>query len=190
MEAEWWVEMGEELPRIVVPWTEETLAYIDLRLEPAAATTLAETKHLPALGRALQELNAPGSHVFTSKCDVWEVDPEDMDPLEMSAAAADTKAGFACYIDLVRRGKAARSPFAEQETWLRHTRAAMLGLPAQCARAELVLRQAVLSADDPEPIDGFGVTLYVTGCGSNEQHAHDSWETALGEVVKVFSPTP
>jgi hypothetical protein len=188
MEAEWWVEMGEDLPRIIVPWAEGGLEYLDLRLDPAAADALAETQHLPALATALRQLNAPGSQVFTSKCDVWEVDPDDMDPLEMEAAASDTKAGFACYIDLVRQGRAAHAPFAEQEAWLKHTRAAMLGLPAPCARAELVLRQAILSANDLEPIDGFGVTLYVTGCGSNEGHARNHWETALGEVVKVFSP--
>lgn len=186
MEADWSVEIGEDLPRIVVPWAADGYSYIDLRSHPEAAATLSETQAYPALRWALMDLNSPSSLVFTSKCDVWGVPPDDLDWLEMETTADNTKAGLACYIDLVRREGGAFASFLEQETWLRRTTTGLRATPSPCSRAELVLREVAVTGFDGESHDGFGVTLYITGCGRNVNAAQRNWGTALAGVVPVL----
>jgi hypothetical protein len=187
MEADWSVEIGEHLPRIAVPWAGDGLAFVDLRECPDAAQSLPEALAFPVLGWALTCLNSSGSMVFTSKCDVWRVSPDDMDPLEMQSTAADASAGVACYIDLMRRGEAAFASFSEQEAWIKRTTQELRTTTARSARLELVLRQAVLEGADGQRCDGFAVTLYVTGCGRDESVAQGSWEDALAAAVPVLA---
>ena len=79
MEADWSVEIGADLPRIVVPWDDvdagaTDLRFVDLRKDPGAAARLAEVQGFPALERALVALNAAGFAGMTSKCDVFSID--------------------------------------------------------------------------------------------------------------------
>lgn len=187
MEADWSVEIGEDLPQIAVPWAAEGLAFLDLRDCPEAAQSLPEAQSFPALGRALACLNIAGSLVFTSKCDVWRVVAADLDPLEMESTAADTNLGIACYIDLVRGGEEAFAPFAKQEAWIKRTAQTLRATPAHSARADLVLRQAILETLDGEQREGFAVTFYLTGCGRDESAAHESWERALAAAVAILA---
>lgn len=186
MEADWSVEIGEDLPRIVVPWAAEGFEFIDLRSHPEAAAMLPQAQGYPALLKALVDLNTRSSRVFTSKCDVWEVGREDLDWLEMESTVEDTKTGLACYIDLVRREEVAFESFSEQDAWLRRTTAALHTTPARFACAELILREMVVKGFDGESRDGFGVTLYLTGCGRNKDAAQRNWESALAGVARVL----
>jgi hypothetical protein len=187
MEADWSVEIGGDLPRIAVPWSGDGLAFVDLRECPDAARSLPEAQAFPALGWALAGLNSSGSIVFTSKCDVWHVSANDMDPLEMESTAADARTGIACYIDLVRRGAGAFASFSGQEAWMRRTTEVLRTIPAHSARVELVLRPAMFAGADGERREGFAVTLYVTGCGRDESAAQESWKRALAAAVPVLT---
>jgi len=189
MEADWSVEIGADLPSITVPWSADGLAFLNLRqaLRESPAALLPEAQHYPALGRALAHLNSASSQVFTSKCDVFALAADDLDPFEMESTSANCNSGLACYIDLLRAGEAAFAPFAEQEAWLKRTTHALRATPSTQARAELVLRSASIATNHGTPRDGFGVTLYVTGCGRDPATAQSSWEQALARATDVMA---
>jgi hypothetical protein len=189
MEADWSVEIGEDLPSITVPWSADGLAFIDLRhpLRESPAASVPEAQHYPALGRALAHLNSAHSQVYTSKCDVWTLTAADLDPLEMESNSANCISGIACYIDLVRSDEAAFAPFALQEAWLKRTTQNLRATPAAHARADLVLRSASIANTGSDPRDGFAVTLYVTGCGSDPATAQAAWQQALDVATLVVA---
>ncbi len=210
MEADWSVEIGADLPSITVPWSAEGLAFIDLRqaaasessrsssaqssmpvlppaLSESLAATLPEAQQCPALGRALAHLNSAHSQVYTSKCDVWTLTADDLDPLEMESTSASCLAGLACYIDLVRSGEAAFEPFAQQEAWLRRTTRTLRATPAAHARADLVLRSASIATTNAAPRDAFAITLYITGCGNNPATAQANWQQALAHAASAIA---
>jgi hypothetical protein len=82
MEADWEFEVGGEAPVIEALW----MGFVDLRQHPERARELPEAAGFPALAAALQALNAPGSPVWTSKCDTWPmVEPDQVDPGELDA---------------------------------------------------------------------------------------------------------
>ncbi|HVJ07103.1 MAG TPA: hypothetical protein VM554_01850 [Acidisarcina sp.] len=186
MEADWSVEIGEDLPRIVVPWAAEGRRFCDLRSHPEDAATLPEAQSYPVLCQALMDLNAPSSRIFTSKCDVWQVGEGDLDWMEMESTVEDTKIGLTCYIDLVRRNELAFAPFSQQEEWLRNVTAALQAVPTRFARADLILRQLISHGDDGKDRDGFAATFYLTGCGRDEKAALHNWEMALAAGVPVL----
>ncbi len=207
MEADWAVEIGEDLPRIVVPWAEEAedpqaseggsreegrfgelgsgpLRFVDLRADPEAVAALPEVRGFPALGRALVRLNSAVSPAFTSKCDVFPIEAAEIDPWEFDAEG-DATAALGCYIDLVLRDDEVFSSFAAQEAWLRRTVKELRGwAPLRGARVDLVLRAATAFGRE-----GFGVTLYLAGCGANEDVARQRLEAALERVVGLLAPT-
>jgi hypothetical protein len=181
MEADWSVEIGADLPRIVVPWADEGLCFVDLAgsADPAqliAQTTaqLAEQWSHAALAKALLALNAPNSTVFTSKCDAWPLQADEIDPLEFDANSP-ASTGSACYIDIIFRDSAAFGSFEWHETWLRRTTQHLRTLPLRSARIELVLRQA-----EVEAAEGFAITLYAMGCGADSNAANTAWSAAVG----------
>src|SRR5271165_2871341 len=99
MEADWEVEIGGDTRVIEAAWT----GFVDLRESPNEALHLPEAQQLVGLAEALKNLNAPGSAVWTSKCDVWQVTPGDFDPDELDADASSAVCAMACYIDLLPR---------------------------------------------------------------------------------------
>src|SRR5262249_44571321 len=78
MEADWAVEIGADLPAIIVPWE----GSIDLRKELWLAHQLTEAVASPILAQSLIKLNHHASPVFSSKCDLWSLSADEIDPLE------------------------------------------------------------------------------------------------------------
>ena len=109
MQADWEVEVGGQAPVIEALWP----GFIDLRTHPEAVHQLPEVASQSALGlalgRALVALNGPSSPVWTTKCDLWQlenVDPDEFDaPTSMSPVASPVTRPVpyarACYIDLL-----------------------------------------------------------------------------------------
>jgi hypothetical protein len=179
MEADWSVEIGADLPVIAVPWE----GFIDLRHTASLANSLEETVAAPALARALTTLNAGISPVFTSKCDLWLLTPDDIDPLEFGAGREQAQQGIACYIDIVARDARAFASFAVHEAWVRAATAELREVELPQARIEYVVRAS--SVDDHE---GFAVTLYTAACAATEADVksifHDALETATAITIR------
>jgi len=173
MEADWEVEIGGGAPVIEADWT----GYVDLTLEPERVAMLAETAAFPALAEALARLNSAASPVWTSKCDVWQV--EKFDPDEMDAPPGTGTHSVACYIDLLPRG---------EDVWSSHEQArdacealcrALREIPLRSCRADLVVRRAFQRAE----VQNFGVTGYLTACGSGHAKARETLASALAALV-------
>lgn len=172
MEADWSAEIGANLPVIAVPWT----GFVDLVRWPDRMAEIEETRSYLALGEALAALNGEASPVLTSKCDVWLLAADEIDPLEFGAETAC--GGIACYIDLLPRNPQAFASFAACEAWARHLTRAFRDFDLRQGRIDLVIRGAELEANS-----GFGMTLYAAGCGANEVEALASWQSVLAAAV-------
>jgi hypothetical protein len=173
MEADWTVEIGGDHPNIDAGWE----GLVDLRSSPVAVDTIPEAQH-PALRRALLSLNANDSAIFTTKCDVWEITNEEVDPDEFSASRKDADAGFASYIDILEADRAHFASFDYHEERMRNLTLHLREVPMDNCRVDLVLRSAVMNEKQ-----GFGITLYAAGCGANATAAYAAWEAVLAAAV-------
>ena len=186
MDADWSVEIGEDLPWIEVPWQ----GWADLR-DPSPARqvlrTLAEVLAYPELGGLLLDINTGYSAtVLTSKCDVFPVDgdtlaygltnPDDQDPDDgANGSEREPLTGLGSYIDLCVTADPAFSDFAWHEALARCVAAELLA-PMRLPRTsvELVIRRASLFTQI-----GFGLTLYATGYGRGLAEAREAWAQLL-----------
>jgi hypothetical protein len=173
MEADWEIEIGGGAPVMDAHWA----GFVDLRQEPGRVATLPEVFELPVLADALVRLNAAESPVWTSKCDVWEA--AGFDPDEMDAPQGKVHFALSCYIDVLpRTDRKWRSP--EQAAVACKTLCEQLrDVPLRSCRADLVVRRAHTTKETDE----YGVTAYLTACGSTLVAAR----TALGAAVGVFA---
>ena len=174
MEADWAVEIGPRLDRIEGAWP----GFIDLRSNPEAIASVPEAAGVPALRDALALLNSSESPVFTSKCDVWTLASDELDPFEYDFTPDETQVGCASWIDLVARDSALFTSFDLHESWVRATALHLRELPVRSGRVDLVIRAAL----DREA-SGFGITLYAAGCGPDAPSAQTAWATILRAAV-------
>jgi hypothetical protein len=174
MEADWSVEIGPELPEIHVPWE----GFVDLRQTPAELQAIAEAARFPALARALMKLNSHKSSVFTAKSDVWSMTDAEIDPYEFAALPENAHCGAASYIDLLARDAASLASFEFHESRARQIAQELHGLDLSNGRVDLVIRAAVVDGRE-----GYGITLYAAGCGTDVPGALTSWESVLTAAV-------
>ena len=174
MEADWAAEVGPDLPIIDVPWD----GFVDLRLAPSNAATLAEAGAHPAIAEALAALNALQSPVFTVKCDGWSLAGYEIDPDEFAADAEHARDGFASYFDILRLDPAALARFRFHERWARSLTKELRRLTLSNGRVDLVIRPASVNS-----YSGYGITLYAAGCGADSSAAYASWEAVLRAAV-------
>jgi hypothetical protein len=172
MEADWSAEIGPGLPTIDADWP----GFIDLRGHPEALLQIPEAAPFPALREALTSLNAPNSPLMTAKCDIWTLNPDELDPSEFDCPQAEASTGTACYIDILLRDPGSSKSFAHHETWVRAVTTHLRTLPITHGRVDLVVRAA-------HP--GFGITLYAAGCGTDTAAAQTAWEAVVRAAVTV-----
>ena len=174
MEADWYAEVGRDLPSIDIPWE----GFVDLRQETSALQAIREAIDHPALREALATMNCKASPIFTAKCDAWTLSGSEIDPDEFGSLAADARCGFASYIDilLVDRGKLASFEFHER--WVRRLTRHLQNLALSNGRVEFVIRPAHI-----ESSSGYGLTLYSAGCGANAPFAYTAWHAVLRAAV-------
>jgi hypothetical protein len=175
VEADWAAEIGPGLDWIEADWS----GFIDLRLHPQAIDTIPEAAASPVLRETLAALNASGSPVFTSKCDVWPLTAEEIDPLEFDCSL-EAQTGMASWIDVIAQDHEWFASFDSHEAWVRRATERLRALPGSCGRADLVVRSAVSSGRD-----GFGITLYAAGCGPDIPAAQAAWQMILRAAVTV-----
>jgi hypothetical protein len=175
MEADWSVEIGAGLPVIDADWP----GFVDLRRDFHSIDSIPEAAVEAALREALVTLNGAASPVFTSKCDVWALGADEIDPDEFGCAPRDAcAAGWASWIDLLVREPRRFASFEAHDAWVRRTTAHLRTDMIPCGRVDLVVRAAVAHASE-----GFGITLYSAGCGVDTQAARAAWERVLRAAV-------
>jgi hypothetical protein len=175
MEADWSVEIGAGLPVIDADWP----GFVDLRRDIRGIDSIPEAAAEPALRNALVGLNGDASPVFTSKCDVWALRADEIDPDEFGCAPQDAcAAGWASWIDIIARDPQRFASFEAHEAWVRRTADLLRADDAPCGRSDLVVRVAVAGERE-----GFGITLYAAGCGVDTQAARAAWERVLRAAV-------
>jgi hypothetical protein len=170
MEADWEMEIGGSAPVIDTSWT----GFEDLRRSPERASALPETQELSGLAEALVRLNADTSSVWTSKCDVWEL--EELDPDELDAPIGSAVSGIACYIDLLPRRDGDWADPVQAEEWCKSICSSIRAIPLGSCRLDLIIRCAVIAPDDR---NGLGVTAYLSACGPNRGAATVVLQSAL-----------
>jgi hypothetical protein len=173
MEADWEIEVGRDAPIIEAHWS----GFVDLRLEPGRAGLLPEIQELPALAHALVRLNAQASPVWTSKCDVFAPGP--IDPDELDAPRGCSLRAVACYIDLLPRDGDQWSSTDAAVAACRRVCARLQEIPLRSCRADLVIRRAIITGEEPM----FGATAYITAAGRDDADA----ATTLSAALDVFA---
>ncbi|HUV70901.1 MAG TPA: hypothetical protein VMW15_14665 [Terracidiphilus sp.] len=166
MEADWEVEIGGGAPVIEAEWH----GLIDLWSNPKRAgeriVEIDEAASFPALGALLLALNADGSPIWTSKCDLWTPEP----------------AALAVYVDMLPRAGKAFASWQLAEAFCRDfvanlERAAPPKL-SQEYNVDLVIRQAIAGE-----VDGFGITAYLSASAGCRADA----EAALATIMAAFA---
>ena len=176
MDADWSVEVGPDLPSIVVPWE----GFVDLRRDPRLASGFIEAAGCSMLAQSLIRLNQEDSPVFTSKCDHWLLSRDEIDPLEFDAERKNAERGIACYIDIVARNQTFFTSFQDHEAWVRSTTSAIRQTKLAQARVEWVIRAAEVDARG-----GFAITLYVASSGASQAAAETVFQPALETAVTI-----
>jgi hypothetical protein len=174
MEADWSVEAGPQLDIIDAGWA----GFVDLRREPDAVMRIGEAARYDPLRVALAELNAAESPLFTVKCDVWGLAENEIDPDEFGAAAGAAQAGMASYVDVLAREPGLYASFARHQAWAQAVVLRLREYPIAQGRVDLVVRSAQAGG-----AEGFGITLYAAGCGSESAAAQAAWEAVLRAAV-------
>ena len=189
MHAEWSAECGADDPVLVVPWSgpNGSPGFVDLRENPYDLDHIPEAEQHPALLQSLRALNATRSPVFTAKCDAWMMDPDELESLqiELDLTPPEAPHGFASYLDLLWRDRTVFVSFPQQEQRAQRLARIVDALEHPYAAIECVLRPAMVDAGGRFQ-EGFAISLYVKGCGTDPAHAYDTWSEALGAVTTVL----
>ena len=171
MEADWAVEIGPDAPSIDVPWE----GFVYLRNHSSGAIQMVpEAAGHPALFNALFALNSQNSPVFTSKCDLWTMDQEEIDVYEFAARPETARRGFASYLDVLLLDQEKYQSFEFHQCWVRLITEQLHSRTLASCRVDLVVRAATVHSEC-----GYGLTIYAAGYGEGEQAAYVRWEAVL-----------
>ena len=160
---------------------------LDLRRSAEKARSLPEVDQLSGLAEALMQLNAKSSPVWTSKCDVW-INQEAFDADELDAPEGCAHA-MACYIDLLPGGDSRWSEAAHAGEWCGLVCRELRGMTQRSCRLDLVVRSAMLSANEAEPgARDYGVTAYIVAAGRDEAAARKTLSAAVAVFADSVAP--
>ncbi len=180
MDADFSIELGQEDPVLDFPWNDPAgkLAYVDLKRQPELIARIEEAEQFPELGEFLRALNSPRSMVETAKCDAWttsELSPEE----EIYNASLK----FASYVDVVfsnidARLSSMRQSLSAHQQFARKLVALLQRTPETPSTAGVCVRRCYF-AEEGGVREGCYLTLYVSGYGTDEARARQSWRVAL-----------
>jgi hypothetical protein len=190
MDADDSIELGPTAPALEIPWedTEGRLQFVDLRSEPDSVDRIPEAREFAALRRFLIDLNSKRRAWQTAKCDVWA---EAVEASENLYSATHTQGG---YVDIVlAESQAAWRGSLEYHQRVAREVAALLGADeALEASAEIVVRRCYFhrgGARD-ESDAGYCLTQFLTGYGTSEAGAAESWERAMEFAARCWLELP
>jgi len=173
LDADWEVEIGGGAPVIEADWAglHGSSGFVDLRGSPERVGEIAETAAFPPLAALLLALNAPGSSVRTSKCDMWNPEADEM----------------ACYIDVLPREGTVFGAWQQAEAFCREyvARLEAIALP-ECGpecRVDLVIRQAVAGE-----AEGFGITAYLSAKATQSIGTAAALAAAMAGLADALPP--
>jgi hypothetical protein len=188
MLTDWSALCSPEDPVLVVPWTDpaRNISFVDLRSNPYDFDAIPEAVHHAPVLHALRALNATRSPVFTAKCDVWQLAPEELEALqsELDVDTNEPHIGFGGYIDLMFREKSTFTSSAQQQQWIARLLRLAATLDHPTAALECVLRPALLDLGAPQ--EGYAVSVYVKAVGPDQGSAMEAWSAVLADVVTVI----
>ena len=178
MQADYSVELGREDSALELPWQSEDGAsrYYDLKRHPDLVLQIPEAARSPQLSAFLSRVNAPEFPLQSAKCDAWysqEISAEE----EIFGETGK----FVSYVDLVFTGNETRLSLEGHEALAKNLCMLLKRAPEMSASVELVIRRCFYHLDhNPnESNDGFSITTYVSGFGSDESEARRHWAIAL-----------
>ena len=187
MVTEWSALCSPEDPVLVVPWADpaRNLSFVDLRNNPYDFDAIPEAVQYPPLLQALRALNASRSPVFTAKCDVWPLAPEELEHLrlDLDLEPEESRAGLGSYIDLMFRDRSVFTSAAHQQQWIARLLRLASQLDYPAVVFECTLRPALLDLRIPQ--EGYAISLYLKTAGADREDAEVSWAAALADIVKL-----
>jgi hypothetical protein len=183
MQVDYAVELGREDETLEFPWAgaDESARYHDLKRNPEGIDAIEEAVRFPELREFLILVNGAASLFETAKCDAWwseEIHPEEEIFSEPSK--------FGSYVDLLFAETSARYSFDRYESLLKKLVALLHQAPEIPASAEFLLRQCFYH-EGQKTREGFYVTFYVFGFGSDEAKSRQQWAGALKLVGNAFA---
>ena len=186
---EWSTATAPDDPVLVVPWQapDGSTRWVDLREDNFALDEIAEADAYPALLATLRALNSSRSPVFTAKCDVWVMEAEELWATrnDLLLEVEQAEEGIACYLDLLWRDRGIFASRHRTEQVLHRLDRMIEELPGSLAKAEAVVRPAVVELDG-SVAEGYCLSLYVKGVGVDAAEAEERWSAALREVAALF----
>ncbi len=173
LQADFAVELGRDDETLELPWAapEGGRRYYDLKRQPEMLAHIEEAARFAELGDFLVVVNSSASVVQSAKCDAWA--SREMNP-EEEIFVAEWK--FGSYVDLLFSNDEARQSFAAHEDFIKQLTALLRQAPDIPASAEFLLRRCFYRENDS---DGFYVTFYLFGYGSDEVKARQQWGIVL-----------
>lgn len=175
MQVDFAIELGADDETLEFPWAapDGGPRYHDLKRQPEGLARIEEATRFPELKEFLVALNSPTIPLETAKCDVWET--TEIHP-EEEIFGAPWK--FGSYVDLVLTDTSPRYSFEVHEKFLNKLTALLKRVPEIPASAEFLLRRCFFHESESVR-EGFYVTFYLFGYGSDEAAARRQWGIGL-----------
>jgi len=174
MDADFTIELGREDPVLEFPWTdpEGKCAYYDLKHHPEQLAHIEEAGAFAELAEFLRMLNSAMSMVESAKCDIWTTGQLTAEE-EIFAACCKC----ASYVDIVFSAEDRRFSFPLHELLAKRLVELLRKTPETPSSAEACVRRCFFRRMD-NVVEGFYVTLYVTGYGDDAARARKTWGIA------------
>jgi hypothetical protein len=189
LQADFAIELGRDDEMLELPWAAADAGprYYDLKRQPELLAHIQEAVRFAELSDFLALVNSASSVLESAKCDAWdsrEINPEE----EIFGGACK----FGSYVDLVFNQSDARHSFATHEEFLKRITGLLKRAPEIPASADFLLRRCCYH-ESPGTREGFYVTFYLFGYGSDEMKARQQWGIALklaGHAIAQYSSRP
>jgi len=178
MEADFAVELAASDETLEMPWSAgDGPRYFDLKRQPRLVEQVEEARRYPELAQFLSAINSSLTILETAKCDAWST--TEMKPEEEIRGAAWK---FGSYVDLLFSDNESRLSFERHEQLTRQLVKLLHRVPEIPAAAEFLVRRCFYHSGD-EAREGFYITFYLFGYGSEEDQARRQWAIGL-ELVE------
>jgi hypothetical protein len=182
MQVDWAVELGSEDDRLEMPWasSDGSTRYYDLKRQPELLLNIEEAHHNQELGEFLASTNSNHSVLETAKCDTWLTNE-----LNEEEAVYQAEWKFGSYVDLLFSAEERRHSFPDHERFADAAGKLLKRAPEMSAAAEFIVRRCTyhMGADAK---DGFYLTFYLYGYGSDEDEARQRWGIAMKLVENAL----
>jgi hypothetical protein len=177
MLSEWSVELGAHDPQLEIPWSSEDgmLRFLDLKRQPELLLEVREACIYPELAEFLSWANSPESPLETAKCDVWtsrEISEEEQ--------IFGETCKFGSYVDVLFASSGMKASFRDHEQFAQNLARLLRHAPEIASAAEFIVRHCIdHRIVSPAVSEGYYITFYLHGYGSDEDEARSRWAIAL-----------